>query len=853
MRRIPVIFFALFVSVQALLAAEPVRTMLTGDWEFRQAGSTEWYKAEVPGCVHTDLLENGLIDDPFYGRNEKSLQWIGEKDWEYRRIFRIEDMERLVSNVHMVLEGVDTYAEISINGLPVGTADNMFRTWRFDIRDMLKEGDNEILIRFESVFRHDMPKYLDAPYRLMAWPNNDQSDIWLSLYARKAGYHYGWDWGPRLITCGVWKPAYIESWEDFKIDAVHIKTIGLDSPSVKTGRARKAVMQADVAVIADKPMEAVISIREEGKLLCSRKCSIIEGKNEIACGFELKKPDLWWCNGYGGQPVHEFTVDVKTESSSAAYVQKAGVRTVEVIRQEDAWGKSMSLRLNGYDVFCKGSNWIPVDNFPVRRSRSDYAGLIGAAADAEMNMLRVWGGGLYEHEDFYDACDSLGIMVWQDMAFACGMFPSDEAYLQSVTAEVRDNVRRLRNHPSLALWCGNNENEISYFEWGWNRTLTQEQREHYESGLRRLFYETVPEAIAMEDDTRYYHPSSPSTGHSGVPYSMGDAHMWSVWKGGWVEEYLKPHNIARFMSEYGFISYPDMFTLRKFVPEWDMERNSPTMLAHHRAYDDTTRDPEYSNKTICRYLDRYAWVPEDFEEFVFMTQWFQAEVVKVAIEAHRRAKPYCMGTLFWQLNDCWPVVSWSSIDYYGRWKALQYYACRAYAQILASPYFAEDGNVSVKIVSDMTDDFKGILEAYVMDFDGNVIQSWSNACLIEAGQSKDCLAISSELLSGNVFLYVRITDGDDILTENTFFSRYPKDYECRKPDIKAEALSDGEGLELTLSTDTLVRCLYICTDDENDDFSDNYFTLIPGFPRKIRVSTDKTVEKLYTTLKYQTL
>lgn len=853
MRHFPVILFALMLSVQALFAAEPERTMLTGDWEFRQAGSETWYKAEVPGCVHTDLLENGLIEDPFYGRNEKSLQWIGEKDWEYRKIFRIEDKERLVSNVHMVLEGVDTYADISINGLPVGSADNMFRTWRFDVRDMLKEGDNEILIRFESVFRHDMPKYLDAPYRLMAWPNNDQSDIWLSLYARKAGYHYGWDWGPRLITCGVWKPAYIEFWDDFKIEAVHVRTVSLDSPSVTTGKARKAAMQAAIAIVADNPMEAVISVKEKGKTLCSRRCSLVEGVNDIACDFDLKKPALWWCNGYGGQDVHEFTFEVQTESSSASFVQKTGVRTIDVIRQDDAWGRSMSLKLNGYDVFCKGANWIPIDNFPTRRSRNDYAELTGAAAEAGMNMLRVWGGGLYEHEDFYDACDSLGIMVWQDMAFACGMFPSDEAYLQSVTAEVRDNVRRLRNHPSLALWCGNNENEISYFEWGWNRTLTQEQKEHYEAGLHRLFYETIPEAIAMEDDTRYYHPSSPSTGHSGVPYSMGDAHMWSVWKGGWVEEYLKPHNIARFMSEYGFISYPDMFTLKKFVPEWDMSPDSPVMLAHHRAYDDTTRDPEYSNKTIRRYMSRYAWVPEDFEDFVFMTQWFQAEVVKVAVEAHRRAKPYCMGTLFWQLNDCWPVVSWSSIDYYGRWKALQYYARRAYAQVLASPYLAEDGNVSVKVVSDRTDGFKGILEAFVMDFDGNVKESWKNDCLIEAGQVKDCLAVNSGMLSGNAFLYVRIKDGDDVVSENTFFIRYPKDYECRKPDIRAEALPDGEGFEITLSTDTLVRCVYICTDNEHDDFSDNYFTLIPGFPRKIRVSTDKTLENLYTTLKYQTL
>lgn len=853
MRHLLVIFFALIVSVQALFAAEPERIMLTGDWEFRQAGSDVWYKADVPGCVHTDLLENGLIEDPFHGRNEKSLQWVGEKDWEYRKIFRIEDKRCLVSNAYMVLEGVDTYAEISINGLPVGNADNMFRTWRFNIKDMLKEGDNEILIRFESVFRRDMPKYLDAPYRLMAWPNNDQSDIWLSLYARKAGYHYGWDWGPRLITCGVWKPAYIEFWDDFKIEAVHVKTLALDSPSVKTGNARKATMQADIAVIADKPMEAVITVKEKGRLLCSQRCVLVDGKNEIACGFELKKPALWWCNGYGGQTVYEFTVGVQTESSSASYVQKAGVRTIDVIRQEDAWGKSMSLRLNGYDVFCKGSNWIPIDNFPGRRSRDEYASLVGDAAEVGMNMLRVWGGGLYEHEDFYDACDSLGIMVWQDMAFACGMFPSDERYLQSVTAEVRDNVRRLRNHPSLALWCGNNENEISYFEWGWNRTLTQDQREHYESGLRRLFYETVPEAIAEEDDTRYYHPTSPSTGHSGVPYSMGDAHMWSVWKGGWVEEYLKPHNIARFMSEYGFISYPDMFTLRKFVPEWDMQRDSPTMLAHHRAYDDVTRDPEFSNKMISRYLNRYVWVPERFEDFVYMTQWFQAETIKVAVEAHRRAKPYCMGTLFWQLNDCWPSISWSSIDYYGRWKALHYYVRRAYAPVLVSPYAAEDGMISIKAISDLPEKFEGVVEIYVLDFDGTVVRRDDVEFRTGSNECKDIFAMNPALLEGNRVLYLRLYSGNQYIGDNIYFSRFPNSYDYSDPAIRKEITATEDGYIVDVTADDLVRGLYLYTDNESDIFDDNYIDVIPGFTRRIHVRTDKPENEFKTTLKFHTL
>ena len=852
MKKVLCIFLSIMLW-QISSAQESRRIDLCGEWDFRQSGSEHWIRASVPGCVHTDLMSAGLIDDPFYGRNEKSIQWIGEKDWEYRKTFTISEADLLVSNMWVVLEGVDTYADISVNGLPVGTTDNMFRTWRFDISDKLKVGDNQLTIRFESVFRHDMPRYLDAPYRLMAWPNNDQSDIWLSLYARKAGYHYGWDWGPRLITAGLHGSVYVESWNDWKIQSVFFKTLSLDKPSARTGKARTADLQADIEVLSDMECDAFITISRGSQKVCGEKVVLKKGLNSYKLPFTIRNPHLWWSNGLGKAHMEEFTVRVDACGNTASLTDDIGIRTAEVIREDDDQGRKMTVRLNGYDVFCKGANWIPIDNFPHMRERRDYAYLLESAALSNMNMIRVWGGGLYESEDFYELCDSLGIMVWQDMAFACGMFPSDSTYLSNVKEEIKDNVRRLRNHPSLVLWCGNNENEISYFEWGWNRTLTHDQRIDYEKGLKKLFYDVIPSTVDAEDGTRYYHPTSPVTGHSGVPYSMGDAHMWSVWKGGWVEEYLKPHNIARFMSEYGFISYPDMFSMKKFIPEWDMYTGSPSMLAHHRAYDDTTRDPNYSDNTICRYMNRYAWVPEKFEDYVYMTQWFQAEAVKVAMEAHRRAKPYCMGTLFWQLNDCWPVVSWSSIDYYGRWKALQYYSRRAYAPVLVSPYLAEDGTVSVKVVSDRIEEFNGTLETYVMGFDGNIIKRTDVRCYVNAEGTKDVFRIESHELDGDTFLYVRLVEGNTIVSENIFFNRYPDEYTRLKPNISIEAVKTDDGIEMILSTDKLARCLYLYTDNENDFFEDNYIDLIPGFSRRIFVKTDKDIEKFNTIINYQTL
>ena len=841
------------MSAATMAAGGPRRISLDGRWEFRQAGDSVWRTADVPGCIHTDLMACGMIDDPFYGRNEKSLQWIGEKDWEYRKSFYIEDTDSSVNMVWLVLEGVDTYADISINGFPAGQTDNMFRRWTFDIGDKLRTGENEIKIRFESVFRHDMPKYLSAPYKLQAWPNNDQSDIWLSLYARKAGYHYGWDWGPRLITAGIWKPIYVEAWDGWKLEDVHFKTRSLSGVSVEKGTADKAVMEAEVSVIAENGCRGHIDIICNGRKIHGRDIDIESGYNRIPIGFSLKKPQLWWCNGMGKASMADLEVVVRIGGRTEKLMKRTGIRTAEVVREDDRYGRSMYVRLNGCNVFCKGANWIPIDNFPNRRDKEDYVSLIADAAQANMNMLRVWGGGLYEDGKFYDACDSLGIMVWQDMAFACGMFPDDEKYVESVRAEVRDNVRRLRNHPSLVLWCGNNENEISYFEWGWNRTLTEAQQKEYEAGMYRLFHDAIPEAVMQEDDTRYYHPSSPSTGYSGIPYSMGDAHFWSVWKGGWVEEYLKPKNIARFMSEYGFIGYPNLHSLRKFIPSWDMKKDSPSVLAHHRAYDDVTRDPEFSNKMICRYLERYAWVPEEFEDFIYMSQWFQAEAVKTAIEAHRRAKPYCMGTLFWQINDCWPAISWSSIDYYGRWKALHHYARRAYAPVLASPYSDSDGNISVKVISDRTGMFNGTLETVVMDFEGKTYRHDVTDCSLEAGEVKDLSKIDEEELEGDRFLYVRLSENGKTVSENTFFNRFPKEYSFGKAELRFEADECQEGLMVTIHADRLARGLYLYTENEDDFFEDNNMDVIPGFPHKIHVRTGSDKNEFITTLKYKTL
>lgn len=819
---------------------------LNGKWTFRQSASSAWLPATVPGGVHTDLIDNNRIPDPFFGTNEKSLQWIGEKDWEYQRSFTVGDELLDAANVQLVCQGLDTYADVYINDYLVMKCDNMFRTWTTNPLPYLKKGENNIRIYFHSIFKQDMPKYLAAPFKLQAWPNNDQSDILLSLYARKAGYNYGWDWGPRLITSGIWRDIRLEYWNDVKIDGTQLITRKLEPG--------KAVMEAICSVHSDRDSEATFTLAYDKKETVRKKISLQKGLNTVKVSFDVKKPELWWSNGLGTQRLYDFDIHVQSGEALAKDQVRTGIRTIEVVREKDAQGQSFQIRLNGKNVFMKGANYIPLDNFTNRVSDSKYEYIIKSAADVNMNMLRIWGGGTYEKDIFYELCDKYGILVWQDMMFACGMFPADEQYLASVQEEVKDNVKRLRNHPSIALWNGNNENEISYFGWGWNNLYTPEEDRVYRDNLKKLFYDAIPAAIYSVDNTRYYHPTSPNTGYNNIGHNMGDVHFWSVWKGGWLEEYTDSANIGRFMSEYGFQSYPEMKTIRKFAEEKDRYLDSDVMLSHQRARHDQTRDPNFGNKMMKMYMEKYFKIPADFEQFTYMSQYLQAEAVKIGIEAHRRAKPYCMGTLYWQINDCWPVASWSGIDYYGRWKALHYFTKDAYSDVLVSPYKSGD-LVAFKVVSDLPQAVKGQLELTTMTLDGKTLFTQKKSFTLGADASEDVFSLpETELLAGaksnQVFTYAEITVNGNVLSSNIYYPVYSNQYTypAVTPEWSVEKV--GDGVQVKLRSSDLVRGLFLYVDDEDSFFSSNFVTLIPGKEQTIFVKTSLPADQFKAQLKY---
>lgn len=831
----------LFTIIVSTVFAQQIP--INRNWTFREYNKGEWMKAQVPGQVHTDLLSLDVIDDPFQYSNDKNVQWIGFKDWEYKTEFDIDKMVLDKSHVDLVFPGLDTYAEVYLNDFLILETDNMFRTWRTDAKNYLREKGNRLRIRFKSIYKVDMPKYMDAPFQLQAWPNNDQSDTYLSIYARKAGYNYGWDWGPRLLTCGIWKEPYIETWNDYRITGIQIVTRGLNG--------KNADMSAYFEIEAGHDIPgAAIQVDN----YASKTIDLKKGYNKFQVDFSVRNPELWWSRGLGEQHLYEFDCAVSGADRKVSEKITTGIRTLEIVREKDKEGQSFFVKLNGRPVFMKGANYVPLDNFPHRATDTHYEHIIRSAAEANMNMLRVWGGGIYEKDIFYELCDQYGMLVWQDMMFACGMFPADRHYLDNVYNEVADNVRRLRNHPSIALWNGNNENEISYFEWGWSSKMSPENDKIYQANLRKLFYDVIPSAIHSVDASRYYHPTSPNTGYNDIGYNMGDVHLWSVWKGADVEDYLS--SVGRFMSEYGFQAYPDMFTIRKFTSEWDRYLGSPVMLSHQRARNDETRDPHFGDKMMKQYMDKYFTTPEDFEDFIYMSQYQQAEIVKVALESHRRNKPYCMGTLYWQINDCWPVASWSSIDYYGRWKALHYYAKKAFNDLLISPY-ADGEQMNVKIISDTDKTVKGNVEIKAITLDGQTLFYKTMPVSVEADACKDIFQSSyKELFAGTpttqAFVHVKLTDEKgSLLSENEFYPEYANRYTygTTQPSIAIEQTEGG--FRLRLQSATLIRGLYLYTDDENDLFPDNYLTLLPHAITEMEVRSGQTLEEFADQLKFK--
>jgi beta-mannosidase len=803
-----------------------IRIPVQTGWQFRESGKEAWTPATVPGCVHTDLLNNKLIEDPFYRDNEQKLQWIGKTDWEYETTFKATPALLKHEQIDLVFEGLDTYANVFLNDAPLLDANNMFRTWRVDCKPLLKPGRNTLRIRFRSPIKEILPVMAKMTYELPA--NNDQGEK-TSPHTRKAPYQYGWDWGPRFVTSGIWRPVFLEAWNLSRIDNLHILP--------KKISAEAAALTADVEVVAGAQTTATIIIDNltDKTVAAKREVSLAPGTNHLALDFVVPHPALWWPNGLGAHPIYQFKARLLVQGAVVDQATtRTGLRSLELRQQPDEAGKSFTFVVNGVPVFAKGGNWIPADSFPTRISKEKYRQLLASVRDSNMNMLRVWGGGIYEPNDFYDLCDEMGILVWQDFMFGCSMYPGDQAFLDNVRHEAIDNVKRLRNHPSIVIWVGNNEIESAWKHWGWKDHLPASLWDDY----LKLFHGVLPEVCASLDPSRPYWPSSPSSNLEEDPDSqrMGDLHYWQVWHASKpFSEYEEQH--PRFMSEYGFQSFPQIETVNTYTLPADHDIKSPVMMAHQR-------HPR-GNQLVREYMLRDYPEPKDFESFLYVSQVLQAEGIKIGAEHLRRIMPHNMGSLYWQIDDCWPVASWSSIDYTGRWKALQYYARRFYSELLLSPH-EEDGNLNFYVVSDRPKSTPAQLNVSLIDFEGHTLWSEKKTIDVAGLASQSYLGVAlSTLLEGKerkgVFVSAQLlVAGKRVSRAQHYFEPY-KNLALQRPQIKVVTVPAPKGFKVTLSSDVLARAVYLSAGTQAGVFVDNYFDLIPGETVEVEFRTSAPV------------
>ena len=812
-------------------------------WKFRQARLTNWYPATVPGVVHTDLLQNKIIEDPFFRLNERGLQWIDKEDWVYETCFTLAaDMMRK-ENMELVFEGLDTYADVYLNDECILKADSMFRRWSIPVRQYIREENNILKVYFHSPVKIDVPKWDALPYQYPA--SNDQSENGglfnkkISIFARKASYHYGWDWGPRLVTSGIWRPVYIRAWSDLRINDVFI-----EQKEVGAGRA---VIAGHVELDADKDMDGVlVTITDEatGRVLGEWQADLKRGTNRVTVDFVLHKPKLWWSNGLGEPFLYRFRTDIIAGGELLdSKTERVGIRSLKVVHQPDKDGHTFYIELNGRPVFAKGANYIPSDNFLPRVTPENYKRTILDAAGVNMNMLRVWGGGIYENDVFYDLCDEHGIMIWQDFMFACSMYPAEGALLDNIHQEAVDNVKRLRNHACIALWCGNNECQDAWLGWGWKCEIERQNKEYADkiwAQYRQQYHVTLPGVVREYAPGTFYWPSSPFAFEGEMSGTTdGDRHYWSVWHGkAPISDYDSEK--SRFFSEYGFQSFPVFDSVKRYAPypeDWDIR--SEVMMSHQRGGD-------HANGLIETYLLNEYKKPRDFRAFLYMNHVLQGDAIKTAIESHRRQMPYNMGTLLWQHNDCWPVASWASRDYYGRWKAQHYYVRKAYDDILISSV-VEGDDLKVYAVSDRLENTSGRLQLQVCQFDGTVVHHWGKSVGISGNDSRVCFSAPlAKLLEGanrgTVYVRVDYTDKSGRVYHNNYCLGKQKDMDYPKVDLQTEVRSIEGGYEVTVSADKFARAVCLSVADNESVYSDNYFDVQPKSSVQVQVRTRLSAE-----------
>ncbi|HEX2860380.1 MAG TPA: glycoside hydrolase family 2 protein, partial [Lacunisphaera sp.] len=788
----------------------------------------------------------------FWGTNELELQWIEERDWEYRATFRVPDALLAAEKVELVAEGLDTVATVRLNGRVVARTENMFTGFRWDVKPLLRAGTNEIVIRFGSAM-----KYIRS-HRPEHDPREFNDPVGRSQVIRKQQCQFGWDWGPRFVTAGIWRDIRLEAWSGNRLDDVRV---------TQTHRKDGSVLLAFTPELARKDAGA----RIRGVIsLNGRKVAGIENRES-----KIENPRLWWPNGHGAQPLYEIALEVVGHDGLVIgqWSTRLGLRTLALDRHKDQAGETFQFVVNGRPVFAKGANWIPAHSFVAGLTRADYARDLTAAAQANMNMIRVWGGGIYESADFYDLCDELGLMIWQDFMFSCSIYPGDAGFRQSVRAEARHQVRRLRHHACLALWCGNNEIAQLNTMGGQKGDLLENPalRRNYEA----LFHRILPAEVAAHDGVTAYWPSSQWRGTFETSISKavthpegekrGDTHYWDVWHARHaVKDYEKWR--FRFCSEFGMQSYSSPATQATFCPPEDGNVFGKWMENHQKN--------RAGNQIILDYVSRRYRFPKSQDALIYLSQLNQAHCMQVGVEHYRRNMPHCMGALYWQLNDCWPVASWSSIEFTGRWKALHHVARRFFAPAIVSAHVPGDedtiiGNyrtttvdeVHLHTVYDAPTPARGELRWELFHLDEHLVARGRKKVILRPGESVRQQTVRFGRLMAehgrdNLHLRIVLVIGRRRVSEETVFFSPPRYLNLQRPRTRVaiRALSPVE-FDLTFRTSAFQHRFAFDLPGIGHRSDDNYFEFYPDEPKIVRVTCDKpqSAAKLRQVLVHQSL
>lgn len=790
---------------------------LNGTWQL-SAGhrSLESVDMQIPGTVLSGLLAAGKIKDPFYRTNEDATRALFWKDYVFTRTFDVD--EELLAQQHIVLvcEGLDTLAEISINGTFLAKTDNMHRTWKFQAKKLLHPGKNEIQIVFRSVLRFIEDYPYEAHKKINYIPCGSMKGNQL---LRKAHSMFGWDWGPQTIDAGIFRDIYLQGYSHARIEDIRIHQ----------QHAKNVSVQTSITLSESVPGQKLcVELSEDGadKPLQTKLCKT-NADGVAAVDFVIENPKLWWPNDYGDQPLYIVRTTLLDEDGTSleSITRRIGLRTLTISQEKDEWGNEFAFCVNGVKIFTRGGNYIPDDCLYTRITEKKLDYILESCRRAHFNCVRVWGGGYYPSDAFYDLCDEKGLIVWQDLMYACNVYDVTDAFAENCRQETYDNVRRLRHHASLGLWCGNNEIESAWDHWG----DFQKETPYLRADYIRLFEEVLPKAVQEADGETFYWHSSPSSGgcfDNPDDANRGDTHYWDVWHG------QKPFTdyrkyFFRFCSEFGFQSFPCAKTVNSFTLEDDRNIFSRVMESHQKN--------DAANGKMLYYLSENLRYPKDLTHLLYASQVLQGMAIKYGVDHWRRNRGRCMGTLYWQINDDWPAPSWSSIDYFGRWKALHYMAQKFYAPHAVSMTL-EDHRCHVYFSNESFETPEYSLTLSIRDLSGNVLETYEtkgNSPAFSAIETAVVDICSWEDQKDDVFLEAVIHTKDQKVLKDVETLVPYKYLNLKNPVISTEAKETNDAFILHISSDCFAPFVALDFDDADVIFSDNFFHL-----------TDKTVQDI---------